>query len=64
MQYTNISIRSISGELRTAVILENIVLGAVLQAHDEFIYDDIQFPLVMAFTNKALFGYAILADLR
>jgi len=43
---------------------ENIVFGTALQEHDKFIYDDVQFLLVMAFADKALFGYTTLADLR
>ena len=43
---------------------ENIVFGTVLQEHDKFIFDDASFLLVMAFLDKALFGFDTLRDLQ
>ena len=43
---------------------ENIVFGTVLHEHDKFVYDDVSFLLVMAFADKALFGFATLAELQ
>ena len=43
---------------------ENIVFGTVLQEHDKFIYDEASFLLIMASTDKTLFGFDSLSDLR
>ena len=43
---------------------ENIVFGTVLREHDMLIWDDTVFLLIMAFADKALWGFNTMADLQ